>query len=185
MRFLLGAASAVAALGTVSASGSPSGCSRVFTVAETEHAIDRDFRGARNVTASQTAAYRHMIRCQRFAYNRPKLRRYLAATVRAWRVRRYNAANPIQYATASWYYDQGSTACGFHARYGVASPDVAYIGPWICGRHVEFYFDGRSVIATVDDAGPFIAGRSWDLGESTAGALGFSGVQTVGYRPVR
>jgi rare lipoprotein A (peptidoglycan hydrolase) len=185
LRILISAVATVASF-TASSASAPSGCAKLFTVAQTEKLIARDFAGARRVTESETAAYRHEIRCQRFAYNRPKVRRYLAATVKAWRVRRYNAANPLQYAVASWYDDAGNTACGFHAYYGVASPDVAFIGPQLfCGRHVEFHYGGRVVVATIDDAGPFIAGRRWDLNQNTAAALGFSGVATVGYRDVR
>lgn len=183
MRFLIAATSIAATV--LPASSTHGGCERLFTVAQTEHAIDSTFRGTRNVTARETAHYRLEIRCQLHSYNRRKLHRYLAAEVKAWRVRRYNAANPIQYATASWYEDAGSTACGFHAQYGVASPKVVYAANVVCGEHVEFFFHGRSVRATIDDAGPFVSGREWDLSQSTAGALGFSGVQTVGYRAVR
>jgi rare lipoprotein A (peptidoglycan hydrolase) len=82
-------------------------------------------------------------------------------------------------AVASWYFDQGQTASGFHAFYGVASRTVAF------GTRVRFCYpaeSARCVLATVDDRGPFVAGRDWDLNQNTAGALGFSGVQTVGYR---
>jgi rare lipoprotein A len=74
---------------------------------------------------------------------------------------------------ASWYDDGGETACGFHAQYGVASPSLP------CGTHVTFLYGGRTVTATVDDRGPFVGGRDWDLNQSTAGALGFDGVDTV------
>jgi hypothetical protein len=76
-------------------------------------------------------------------------------------------------AVASWYNDGGSTACGFHATMGVASPGLP------CGSKVTFLFGGRRVTATVDDRGPFVGGRSWDLNQNTAGALGFAGVATV------
>ena len=78
-----------------------------------------------------------------------------------------------QPAVASWYNDAGNTACGFHAYYGVASPSLP------CGTQVSFMYAGRTVHAVVDDRGPFIAGRSWDLNQNTAGALGFGGVDTV------
>ena len=76
-------------------------------------------------------------------------------------------------AGASWYYDGGSTACGFHAHYGVANRTLP------CGTTVTFRYNGRSVTATVDDRGPFVGGRDWDLNQNTAGALGFGGVDTV------
>jgi peptidoglycan lytic transglycosylase len=76
-------------------------------------------------------------------------------------------------AGASWYNDGGNTACGFHARYGVANRTLP------CGTTVAFRYNGRSVTATVDDRGPFVGGRDWDLDQTTAGALGFGGVGTV------
>jgi hypothetical protein len=76
-------------------------------------------------------------------------------------------------AGASWYYDGGNTACGFHAFHGVANKTLP------CGTSVALRYNGRSVTATVDDRGPFVAGRDWDLNQNTAAALGFGGVGTV------
>ncbi len=76
-------------------------------------------------------------------------------------------------AVASWYYDGGSTGCGFHAHYGVANKSLP------CGSHVTFRSGGRTVTATVDDRGPYVGGREFDLNQNTAGALGFGGVGTV------
>jgi hypothetical protein len=74
---------------------------------------------------------------------------------------------------ASWYSDGGSTACGFHATMGVANRTLP------CGTKVRFYSDGHTVTATVDDRGPYVGGRNWDLNQNTASALGFGGVGTV------
>jgi peptidoglycan lytic transglycosylase len=79
----------------------------------------------------------------------------------------------FQQAIAAWYYDGGGTACGFHARYGVANRDLP------CGTQVTFRNGGNEVTATVDDRGPFVAGRTWDLSQSTAGALGFAGIGAI------
>ncbi len=76
-------------------------------------------------------------------------------------------------AGASWYNDGGNTACGFHARYGVANRTLP------CGTTVALRYNGHSVTATVDDRGPFVGGRDWDLNQNTAAALGFGGVGTV------
>jgi hypothetical protein len=76
-------------------------------------------------------------------------------------------------SVASWYNDAGNTACGFHAGLGVANRTLP------CGTKVTFLTRGRRVTATVDDRGPFVAGRSWDLNQNTAAALGFNGVGTV------
>jgi rare lipoprotein A (peptidoglycan hydrolase) len=48
-----------------------------------------------------------------------------------------------------------------------------------CGTHVTFSYNGRTVTAVVDDRGPFVDGRDWDLNQNTAAALGFGGVDTV------
>jgi len=76
-------------------------------------------------------------------------------------------------AVASWYDDAEGTACGFHAYFGVANKTLP------CGTNVTFRYNGRSVTAVVDDRGPFISGRDWDLNQNTAGALGFGGVDVV------
>jgi rare lipoprotein A len=74
---------------------------------------------------------------------------------------------------ASWYEDGGSTACGFHAGYGVANRTLP------CGTKVRFRHAGHSVTATVDDRGPYVYGRTFDLNQTTAAALHFAGVGTV------
>jgi rare lipoprotein A len=82
-------------------------------------------------------------------------------------------ATVFRQSIASWYNDGGSTACGFHAYFGVANKDLP------CGTQVTFHYGGQSVTAVVDDRGPFVGGREWDLNQNTAGALGFGGVDTV------
>jgi rare lipoprotein A len=74
---------------------------------------------------------------------------------------------------ASWYNDGGTTGCGFHAYYGVANKSLP------CGTRVAFALNGRTVTATVDDRGPYVGGREWDLNQNTAAALGFGGVGAV------
>jgi rare lipoprotein A (peptidoglycan hydrolase) len=85
-------------------------------------------------------------------------------------------APPMNTALASFYYDQGQTASGYHAFYGVAHRTLMF------GTRVLFRYHGRSVTATVDDRGPFISPRVWDLNQNVAGALGFAGVDVVSYR---
>lgn len=83
------------------------------------------------------------------------------------------AMSVYQEGVASWYNDGGSTACGFHAGLGVANRTLS------CGTKVRFRHAGRTVTATVDDRGPYVGGREWDLNQNTAAALGFDGVGTV------
>jgi rare lipoprotein A len=84
--------------------------------------------------------------------------------------RRAGKVTVFTQSVASWYQDGGATACGFHATYGVANLSLP------CGTKVTFVYNGRSVTATVDDRGPYVGGREWDLNQNTAGALGFGGV---------
>lgn len=50
------------------------------------------------------------------------------------------------------------------------------------GTRVLIKYRGRSVTAVVRDRGPYVSGRTFDLGPGTAKALGFSGVGTISYR---
>jgi rare lipoprotein A len=81
--------------------------------------------------------------------------------------------NVYEQSVASWYSDAGTTACGFHATLGVANRDLP------CGTRVGLRYGGHSVTAVVDDRGPFVGGRNWDLNQNTASALGFAGVGTL------
>lgn len=83
------------------------------------------------------------------------------------------AVTGLVYRVASWYNDGGSTACGFHATYGVASPTLP------CGTQVTFVYGGRTIVATVDDRGPYVGGRNYDFNQNVAAALGMYGVATV------
>ena len=50
------------------------------------------------------------------------------------------------------------------------------------GTRVLIKYRGRTVTAVVRDRGPYVSGRTFDLGPGTAKALGFSGVGTISYR---
>lgn len=84
-------------------------------------------------------------------------------------------ATGFEQAQASWYEDAGQTGCGFHATYGVANKSLP------CGTKVTLSYGGRTVQAVVDDRGPYVGGRTFDLNQNTAAALGFAGVATVWY----
>lgn len=53
------------------------------------------------------------------------------------------------------------------------------------GTKVQISYNGKTVVAVVRDRGPYVAGRTFDLGPGTAHALGFSGVGTVQWRVVK
>lgn len=54
-----------------------------------------------------------------------------------------------------------------------------------CGTQVTFRFRGHVVEAVVRDRGPYVAGRTWDLGPAVAKALRFDGLDWVEWRLVR
>jgi rare lipoprotein A len=126
----------------------------------------------------QTLATAHTARSGRFTLNyqaqsgtNRRLRVVFAGdTVNARASASAGTVTVYQPAIASWYYDAGlATGCGFNARYGVANKTLP------CGTKVQLKYGGRTVMATVDDRGPYVYGRTWDLGQSTRAALGFGG----------
>jgi rare lipoprotein A (peptidoglycan hydrolase) len=83
----------------------------------------------------------------------------------------------MQPAVASWYNDAGQTACGFHARLGFASR-------WLpCGARVLMRGPGGSVIAVMQDRGPYVGGRTFDLNPALKAALGCGDLCTLAWRP--
>ena len=87
-----------------------------------------------------------------------------------------------QSAKASWYgpgFYGRTTASG-----AVLTTDMMNVAhkslPF--GTRIQFEYKGRTATAVVNDRGPYIHGRVFDLGPGTAKALGFGGVGTVKYR---
>lgn len=79
-------------------------------------------------------------------------------------------------AVASWYNDAiEGTACGYHLSNGYAQGiDGVLLDYWPCGTRTEFCYEGRCVIGTRQDSGPYIAGRTFDLTPSLKAHLGCS-----------
>lgn len=92
------------------------------------------------------------------------------------------AAGGWQSAKVSWYgpgFYGRRTASGAVLTQGMMN--VAHKSlPF--GTRIQFEYKGRTATAVVNDRGPYIHGRVFDLGPGTAQALGFSGVGTVKYR---
>jgi hypothetical protein len=70
-------------------------------------------------------------------------------------------------ALASWYYDAGTTASGWHAGMGFAS--LMFGSRW--GHRVRFCYGRRCVIGELDDHGPYVVGRAFDLSPRLRAAL--------------
>lgn len=85
---------------------------------------------------------------------------------------RHINTNSTGHHNASWYNDRrGRTASGMRVHYGVAHRTLPF------GTQVQITnpANGRSVNAVVTDRGPFIKGRTLDVNQNVARALGFSG----------
>lgn len=77
--------------------------------------------------------------------------------------------------TASWFNDAGATASGSHYALGVAHKTLAF------GTRLRMCAS-RCATVTVEDRGPFIAGREFDLNYNAKTALGCSDLCSVRYR---
>ena len=148
-------------------------CAKTFTLPQFERAVNVDYAGARDLPGGATGTLMRFATCLRAPKVLPRAIAYWASAKVAWQRRRA----PI--AVASWYDDSGATASGFHAVYGVANKYVSF------GTHVEICYPAHSpncIDTIVDDRGPYVGGRDWDLNQNVAGALGFPGVATVSYQ---
>ena len=88
---------------------------------------------------------------------------------------------PMAEAVASWYDYAGSTASGIRYEYGFAS--LMFGSRW--GTRVLFCHAGHCVVGQLDDHGPYITGRSFDLWPSLRDALHCPDLCTVAYRVLR
>lgn len=85
-------------------------------------------------------------------------------------------------ARVSWYGPgfYGNTMAGG----GKLQPDSMVVAhrSLAFGTKIQFKYKGKTCTAVVMDRGPFVGGRTFDLGPGTAKALGFSGVGSVQYK---
>ncbi len=110
--------------------------------------------------------------CDYQVRKRTRERAAVAARARAREIARLPSAG------ASWFYDAGGTACGTHYAVGVAHRTLA------CGTRVMLCAL-RCAVAVVEDRGPYVAGRDWDLNPGAKAAIGFGDVGLVRWRIVR
>ena len=85
---------------------------------------------------------------------------------------------PLHSALASWYDDSGQTASGRHYTYGYAS--LMFGSDW--GHRVTFCHSGRCVTGELDDHGPYVSGRAFDLNATLRDALGCPDLCALGWR---
>jgi hypothetical protein len=139
-------------------------CQRTYTEAMGVRAIEATFASGLPPTSSRRGRLSRYIRCQRNRSARPVLRRLLALK---------STPAPMNSGIASWYYDNGNTGCGFHASFGVAT----LVAP--CGSRFRICNGGSCIVATRDDSGPYVGGRTFDLDPASRAALACAGLCSV------
>jgi hypothetical protein len=148
----------------------PPTCHKTFTPPMALRALHKAYRPGHRITHRDRLNLTRYIRCQRHPKAKPALHREWARLIQR------RAVPALSTALASWYDDSGTTGCGFHATYGIATFIVG------CGGHVTLQGPGGTVVATRDDSGPYIAGRTFDLNPATKAALGCGDLCSVRYR---
>lgn len=151
----------------------PPVCEKTFTVPMVQRAIRATYADSR-VSDGQRDRLDRYIRCSRNPTARGFLHGYWHRRIGVWKRRLNPPLNGP--AVASWYDDSGTTGCGFHATYGIAT----FVVP--CGGTVTLQGPGGTVTATRDDSGPYVSGRTFDLNPATKAALGCSDLCSVRWR---
>jgi hypothetical protein len=78
---------------------------------------------------------------------------------------------------ASWYDDSGTTASGIHYRYGYAA--LIFGSQW--GKRVQFCYN-TCVVGRLDDHGPYVGGRTFDLNWALKNTVGCPDLCKVRWR---
>lgn len=151
------------------------GCHRTFTVRMAMIATDATFRGTKDVSRAEWRREFYYQRCQR----NPQARPFVAWDRRQDRAQWQERRNPPLHGPviASWFDDSGATACGTHYTYGFASLFLP------CGATVTMRGpSGALVRATMEDHGPYVGGRTFDLNPGLKAALGCGDICSVWWR---
>ena len=85
---------------------------------------------------------------------------------------------PVQEATASYYTLGGTGSCGRPAQIGRSFASLFLP----CGAQVEFCYGPTCAVGTMDDAGPYVVGRLFDLNVNLRDALGCPSLCVVRWR---
>jgi hypothetical protein len=160
-------------------------CPKLFTVRMGERAARAIYRDGHTASRRNLRLLGYIERCQRNPRAQGFVRAFDRRQARAHAQRVYATQHPYSTAYASEYDDSGTHCCGVYATYGVADCGSGGGPCYPQGTRIEFCNINdprRCITATVDDHGPYIAGREWDLSLSTAGAIGFSGLGDVYWR---
>lgn len=154
-------------------------CPKLFTVAQGQRAARAVYTGTRQVSIDERRMLGRIGRCQRNPHARRYVRWFEGEQRLMWQ-RRLNGVT-----IASWYDDSGSTASGEHFSYGFAS--LMFGNEW--GHEISFCVAGRAghcagpvVTGQLDDHGPYVGGRGFDLNPELRDALNCSGLCPVYWR---
>jgi rare lipoprotein A (peptidoglycan hydrolase) len=157
------------------------------TLASEVDPADKFLPTSPSAAAGSMAAGKRLHTAEAKKFTKPAVKRAAPRKVRATRPRVTAVAatgTGWRSARASWYGPgfYGNTMAG-GGKLTPSSMVVAHRSmPF--GTRVQISYGGRSVTAVVRDRGPYVGGRTFDLGPGTAKALGFSGVGTIKWRIV-
>lgn len=131
-------------------------------------------------TANRKATVKHVPGCNTSACD-GRIRRHLAE----WR-RLHPPPVRWQESKTSWYADAGGTACGTHYDLGFAhlGPGEGPYAGMACGTRVRFCAR-RCATGTMQDHGPYIFSREFDLNAGLKAAIGVGDTGTVRWHVVR
>ncbi len=152
----------------------PAHCAKTFTVPMVKRAVDVAYGGTRLPSRFERRRIGRFVRCRRNRSTGRALHAYWHDAIVDQAARRDPPLNgPV---VASWFADAGATACGTHYRYGFASLFLA------CGAQVVMRGPGGTVTATMEDRGPFVSGRTFDLSAGLEARLGCGDLCAVRWR---
>lgn len=129
-------------------------------------ALDPAFRSAGSL-ASNEVLREPQANTRAFA-PRPDVK---AASAKAIVVETWKLDNNISWYGPGFYGNGG--ACGMYGANGLDNQDIGVAHRTLpCGTKVTFRYNGRTVVTTVKDRGPYVAGRIFDMTKGLCEALG-------------
>src|SRR6185312_7916380 len=146
----------------------------------------RVYRGLKPPSRRERRHLEYMIHCADMPLAIPTLRKILrmAREAQQKRIRDLRSWASAPITTASYYDDSGQTASGTHYTLGFAS--LMYGSEWglritFC-RYSSTGCGGPKVTGELDDHGPYVGGRGFDLDEALRSALDCSDLCTVRWK---
>lgn len=153
-------------------------CAKTYTFQMFRRAAITAYGGTKTPSSRDVRHLRRFRRCARHPWQRAQDTGVWHLSIRMNAARKQAALPMTGPVVASWFDDAGGTACGIHAAYGFAT-----LLPIPCGHTVTMRGPtGLTVVATREDSGPYVGGRTFDLNPALKAALGCSDLCRVSYR---